>query len=275
MVKEYKMMRYLREELLPHRFCSGCGNGIVLNAFIRAIDGIGLDPTKIVCVSGIGCSSWIPSPYFKSDTLHTTHGRPIAFATGVKVMRPDLKVVVIAGDGDIAAIGGNHLIHAARRNIALFVIMVNNMIYGMTGGQVAPTTPKNIETSTTPYKNIEPPFKMAELVLACGATYVARWTTYHVLPLTKSIQKGIMKRGFSYIEVISQCPEYYGRRIGIRRGIDFLKMFKENSILLQEARLIPSEELEKKIVVGEFCDSEKPEFVSELQKINKQFEEEK
>jgi len=138
----HPLMKYLRSEIMPHRFCPGCGCGTVLNAFVHAVDEMGLDPVRMVCVSGIGCSSWIPSPYFRADTLHTTHGRPIAFATGVKIMRPDLTVVVIAGDGDVAGIGGNHLIHAARRNVDLSVFMVNNMIYGMTGGQVAPTTPR-------------------------------------------------------------------------------------------------------------------------------------
>ncbi len=258
---------YFREGSLPHRFCPGCGGGTILNVFANAVDGMGLDPRRMVCVSGIGCSAWIPSPHFRSDTLHTTHGRPIAFATGVKVMRPDLKVVVISGDGDISGIGGNHLIHAARRNIDLTVIMVNNMNYGMTGGQAAPTTPLGVVTSTTPHRNVEPPFKVAELVVAAGADCVARWTTYHVFPLMESIQHALQHKGFSFIEVISQCPENYGRRIGVRTATEFLTMFKEKSIRVENARELPDEELEDKFVVGQLSDLQRPEFVDQLYKL--------
>ena len=260
----HRLMDYVREEIMPHRFCVGCGCGTILNAFTNAVDGLDLDPSKMVCVSGIGCSSWIPSPYFKSDTLHTTHGRPIAFATGVKIMRPDLTVVVIAGDGDVAGIGGNHLIHAARRNIDLSVFMVNNMIYGMTGGQVAPTTPVGVRTTTTPHRNIEPAFKVADLVVTAGGSYVARWTTYHVFPLMESMQNAMKKRGFSFIEIISQCPENYGRRIGLRTGNDFLKKFKEQSIRVEKAQGMSEEELKDRIVIGRLRDVDRPEFVTKL-----------
>jgi 2-oxoglutarate ferredoxin oxidoreductase subunit beta len=218
----------------------------------------------MVCVSGIGCSSWIPSPYFKADTLHTTHGRPIAFATGVKIMRPDLTVVVIAGDGDIAGIGGNHLIHAARRNIDLNVFMVNNMIYGMTGGQVAPTTPEGIITTTTPHKNIEPPFRVADLVVAAGASYAARWTTYHVFPLMESMQNAMTRKGFSFIEIISQCPENYGRRIGLRTGNDFLKKFRDSAIRVDKTVNMTEEQLKDKIIIGRLCDRDRPELVTQM-----------
>jgi len=263
----HRLMDYVREEIMPHRFCVGCGCGTVLNAFVNAIEGLGLEPKKMVCVSGIGCSSWIPSPYFRSDTLHTTHGRPIAFATGVKVMRPDLKVIVIAGDGDVAGIGGNHLIHAARRNIDLSVFMVNNMIYGMTGGQVAPTTPTGVATSTTPYRNIEPAFKVADLVATAGASYVARWTTYHVFPLMESMQHAIRKKGFSFIEIVSQCPENYGRRIGLRTAKDFLNKFKDEAIRIEKAREMPEQELEDRIIIGKLCDRERPEFAGEMHRL--------
>ncbi len=263
----HRLMDYLREEIMPHKFCVGCGCGTVLNVFTNAIDDLGLDPKKMVCVSGIGCSSWIPSPYFKADTLHTTHGRPIAFATGVKIMRPDLTVIVIAGDGDIAGIGGNHLIHAARRNIDLTVLMVNNMIYGMTGGQVAPTTPIGVKTTTTPYRNVEPPFKVADLVATAGASYVARWTTYHVLPLKKSMQAAIEKKGFSFVEIISQCPDNYGRRIGLRSGVEFLKIFKEKSVRVEKIEKMSKEKLKDRIIIGKLQDDDRPEYVSELHKI--------
>ncbi|MEE8576688.1 MAG: thiamine pyrophosphate-dependent enzyme [candidate division Zixibacteria bacterium] len=266
----HRLMDYVREDIMPHRFCSGCGCGTVLNAFTNAVEGIDLDPLKMVCVSGIGCSSWIPSPYFKSDTLHTTHGRPIAFASGVKIMRPDLTVVVIAGDGDVAGIGGNHLIHAARRNIDLSVFMVNNMIYGMTGGQVAPTTPMGVITATTPHRNVEPPFRMADLVVAAGASYVARWTTYHVFPLMESMQNAMTRKGFSFVEIISQCPENYGRRIGLRTAIDFLNQFKEKAIRVEKSHGMSREELKDRIVIGKMCDEQRPEYVTELHKITRE-----
>ncbi|MFH1893749.1 MAG: thiamine pyrophosphate-dependent enzyme [Candidatus Zixiibacteriota bacterium] len=267
---QHRLIDYVRKDSLPHRFCVGCGCGTVLNVFLNAIDSLDLDPTQMVCVSGIGCSSWIPSPYFKSDTLHTTHGRPIAFATGVKIMRPDMKVVAIAGDGDIAGIGGNHLIHAARRNIDLTVFMVNNMIYGMTGGQAAPTTPEGVKTASTPYRNIEPPFKVADLVVAAGASYVSRWTTYHVFQLQKAMQDAMTRKGFSFIEIVSQCPENYGRRVGLRNGTSFLKKFKEQSVNISKAQTMSDDELQDKIVVGELCDQSRPEFVTELHRLTKE-----
>jgi 2-oxoglutarate ferredoxin oxidoreductase subunit beta len=263
----HPLMDYVREEIMPHRFCAGCGCGIVLNVFTHAVADLDLEPAKMVCVSGIGCSSWIPSPYFKADTLHTTHGRPIAFATGVKVMRPDLSVVVIAGDGDVAGIGGNHLIHAARRNIDLTVLMVNNMIYGMTGGQVAPTTPHGTRTSTTPHWNVESPFKVADLVAAAGASFAARWTTYQVFPLKSAIKKAISKKGFSFVEIVSQCPDNYGRRIGLRTAPEFLKMFKQRSVRVKKAQKMTEDELDGKIVVGELCDRNRPEFVTQLHEL--------
>ena len=263
----HRLMDYLREEIMPHRFCVGCGCGTILNVFANAVDELALQPGRMVCVSGIGCSAWIPSPYFKSDMLHTTHGRPIAFATGVKIMRPDLTVVVIAGDGDIAGIGGNHLIHAARRNIDLSVFMVNNMIYGMTGGQVAPTTPEGVKTATTPYRNVEPAFRAADLVAVAGASYVARWTTYHVFQLMRSMQQAMTKKGLSFIEIVSQCPENYGRRIGLRHGTDFLHRFKKQSVLIKKAQTMSEEELRDKIVVGQLCDKDRPEFVTRLHEL--------
>ena len=164
--REHGLLKYLRREILPTTHCPGCGCGQVLNAFVHAIDDLEIDPKTLISVTGIGCSSWIPSPYLKCDTLHTTHGRAVAFATGVKIIRPQSTVVVIAGDGDLAGIGGNHLIHAARRNVGLVVFLVNNYIYGMTGGQVSPTTPFGVATTTTPYSNAEYPMKIAELVAA-------------------------------------------------------------------------------------------------------------
>jgi 2-oxoglutarate ferredoxin oxidoreductase subunit beta len=266
--RKHRLMKYLREEIFPTKFCDGCGCGTVLNCYAHAIDELGLDPKNIVSVTGIGCSSWIPSPYLKCDTLHTTHGRPLAFATGVKVMKPDMDVVVIAGDGDIAGIGGNHLIHTARRNLDISVFLVNNYIYGMTGGQVSPTTPMGKRTTTTPYRNIEHPMRIAELVAAAGASYVARWTTYHVFPLMESMQNAFKKKGFSFIEIIAPCPTSYGRRVGMREGQDFLNWFKDKSVKIDKAKKMSEEELDDKIVIGKLVDREREEFTEALEKLN-------
>ncbi len=263
----YPMVRYLRREALPTALCPGCGGGTVLNAFANAVDDLGIDPRDLVVVSGIGCSAWIASPYFLADTLHTTHGRAIAFATGVKVGLPDKKVIVISGDGDIAGIGGNHLIHAARRNIDMTVVLVNNFIYGMTGGQVAPTTPFGAKTTTSPYRNIEHPLRIAETVTAAGASYVARWTTAHVYQLIESLKKALTVNGFSLVEVISQCPVQFGRRNGMKEPARMLRWFLKNSVSVKRARDMDSGELEGKFVVGEFVSVEKPEFVEELNKL--------
>lgn len=272
MNKENPLLSYLRREILPTAFCAGCGCGTVLNLFSRAVDELQINPKDLVCVTGIGCSSWIPSPYFKCDTLHTTHGRALAFATGIKIMKPHLKVVVIAGDGDIAAIGGNHLIHSARRNIGLSVFLVNNGIYAMTGGQVAPTTPHGVKTVTTPFGNPEPPMDVVNLVTAAGATYVARWTTYHVMQLKTAMKKALQKSGFSFIEIVSQCPVSYGKSVGMRSASEFLKMYKEKSISREEFSrgLQSAEDLTDKIVIGEFVDTDRPEFSSELRKVAEQ-----
>jgi 2-oxoglutarate ferredoxin oxidoreductase subunit beta len=219
-------------------------------------DSKGLCPfDKMVFVSGIGCGAWIPSPHFAADTLHTLHGRAIAYATGVKLVNPELKVVVISGDGDIAAIGGNHLIHAARRNITLTVICANNSIYGMTGGQVSPTTPQFAKTSTTVQGNPEPPFDLCQLVLACGATYVARYTPYHIRPLINSIKKALLTNGFSFIDVISPCPTQFGRRNQMASLYDMLMFLKANSINYAQAKNLTKEELKNKIVIGEFTNA--------------------
>lgn len=204
--------RYLRN--IPTSFCAGCGNGTILNCFVRAIDDLILAKEirqrDLLCVSGIGCSAWIPSPHFRGDTLHTTHGRAIAFATGAKVMNPKLQVTVFTGDGDGAAIGGNHLIHAARRNIPMVVILVNNLNYGMTGGQSAPTTPLHVRTSTYP-QHPEDPFDLSELVTGAGATYVARWSTFHVNEIITTMKEALLHPGFAFIEILSQCPTYAAR----------------------------------------------------------------
>jgi len=270
--QEHELLKYLRREILPTTHCPGCGCGQVLNAFVNAIDDLKIDPASIISVTGIGCSSWIPSPYLKCDTLHTTHGRAVAFATGVKVVRPESAVVVIAGDGDLAGIGGNHLIHAARRNVGLAVFLVNNYIYGMTGGQVSPTTPFGVPTTTTPYDNAEYPMKIAELVAAAGANYVARWTTYHIRKLTAAMKEALQKKGFCFVEIVSQCPVSYGRRVGLRDGVAFLEYFRDNSVGVKKAAGMSEQELEKKIVVGKLVERDRIEFTESLRRINERVE---
>ncbi|MCS7386390.1 MAG: 2-oxoacid:ferredoxin oxidoreductase subunit beta [Candidatus Methanomethylicota archaeon] len=271
---EHFAIKYLRKECLPTPFCPGCGIGIVINCFFKAIEELGYkDLRNFVFCSGIGCSAWIPSPHFKADSIHSLHGRSIPIALGVKLVKPHLKVVVFGGDGDLTGIGLNHLIHAARRNIEITVIMVNNMIYGMTGGQVAPTTPKGAKTTTTPYGNIEKPIDAVKLVKEAGAVYAARWTTYHVIPLKNSIKKALTKNGFSFIEVVSQCPTAYGRRAGFKNPAEMLKWFKENAIHIERAKAMRQEEIEGKIIVGEFADREAKGLSEKIHELIKQLQE--
>jgi len=255
----HPLERFLRKGMIPHIWCEGCGNGIILNCFVRALQEIEIDLNKVVVVSGIGCIGRL-SGYTNTDSYHTTHGRAIAFATGAKLANPELKVAVISGDGDLFAIGGNHFIHAARRNVDIQVICANNFNYGMTGGQYGPTTPLDAWTTTTPYGNIEHPFNLVHLAAASGAIYVARWTTLHVRRLTESIKKATQKQGFSFIEVVTPCPEIYGRRNKMATGIDMMNWFKTASEIRNysdpaEAKIAP-----EKIIVGEFIDIEKPTY---------------
>jgi 2-oxoglutarate/2-oxoacid ferredoxin oxidoreductase subunit beta len=268
--QHHRLLKYLRQEILPTTFCAGCGGGTVLNTFTTAIDEMGIDPKEMVCVTGIGCSSWIPSPYFLCDTLHTTHGRAIAFACGVKVMKPDMKVIIIAGDGDLAGIGGNHLIHAARRNIDITVFLVNNFIYGMTGGQVSPTTPFGIKTSTTPYRNVEHPMRIADLVAAAGASYVARWSTFHAFQLMEAMQTAIRKKGFGFIEIVSQCPVSFGKTAGMKDAVSNLKYLRDNSIAVADAKDMSEDELEGKFVVGRLVERNQAEFTDGLKNVNRE-----
>jgi len=250
---------YLREWMLPHIWCGGCGNGIILNCFLNAVKELNLDLNKLVVVSGIGCSGR-SSGYVNADGFHTTHGRAIAFATGVKLANPDLNVVVISGDGDLFAIGCSHFIHAARRNIDITVICANNFNYGMTGGQLGPTTPIGAYTTTSPYGNIEPPLNLVHLAAASGAVYVARWTACHVHRLRESIKKALRKEGFSFIEVISPCPEFYGRHSGMQRPIDMMRWLLEVSVVQHHVDPAEAVITPNRIVVGEFVDIERPSY---------------
>lgn len=250
--------KYLREEMMPHIFCNGCGLGNVLDYVLWAVEKEGLDLDKTVFLSGIGCSSRIPG-YINADALHTTHGRALAFATGVKMANPDLNVIVFTGDGDCFGIGGNHFIHALRRNLDITVIAVNNYIYGMTGGQVAPTTPEGHIGTTAPYGNIEPPFDMCEMAKAAGATYVARWPVFRPHQPINSIREGIRNKGLSFIEMMSPCTTAYGRRNRFRKIEDLWAFYEDKTILIEEYDKIDrfgteeeKEELDDKIKIGVF-----------------------
>jgi len=258
--------KYLRKQFFPTIWCAGCGNGIVLGAILRAIENIGWEKDNIVMVSGIGCSSRTPG-YVDFNTLHTTHGRSIGFATGVKFANPDFKVIVVTGDGDATAIGGNHFIHAARRNIDLTVILFNNYIYGMTGGQGSPTTPVGSKSTTTPYGNIDNPFDISRLAVAAGASYVARGTVYHATALNKLIENGMRKKGFSLIETLVNCQTYYGRPNDLKTPIRLLKWFKENSLSVKAADKLPPEKVKGKFLTGVFADIDKPEFCESYKKL--------
>jgi len=265
--------KYLRQDRLPHIFCPGCGIGPAMGCFLRAIDRDDIDPDKLAVVSGIGCSGRVAG-YVKLDSFHTTHGRAIPFATGLKLGNPELNVVVFSGDGDLAAIGGNHLIHAARRNITMTVICVNNLNYGMTGGQVGPTSPTDARTTTTPYGNFETPLNLPYLVSACGATYVARWTSLHVRQLEKAIVEAMAKPGFSFIEVIAPCPVVYGRLNKKPAGLDNMHYYQEKSVIRNGAHPKDVEmELDGPIVVGKFIDVERPTLEERLQKVSEKAKE--
>ena len=243
---------YLRPEVKSTPFCPGCGHGILMNLILRVIAGLQLNMKDLLFVSGIGCAAWIPSPHFNADTLHTLHGRAIAFATGAKMYNPKLKVIVISGDGDLTSIGGNHLIHAARRNINLTVICANNMIYGMTGGQVASTSPLGAFTATTGEGNPYRPFDLCRLVLGAGADYVARYSVTQPLALMAAIKKALGIEAFTFIEALSPCPTQFGRRNQTDSPVQMLKALMQNCITKEEAAGMDKATLKTKIVTGEF-----------------------
>lgn len=251
---------FLRMDRMPHIWCPGCGIGTTVNCFTRALIESKADLKNVAVVSGIGCTGRVAG-YVNLDSFHTTHGRAIPFATGLKLANPKLNVVVYSGDGDLFAIGGNHLIHAARRNIDLKVICVNNLIYAMTGGQTAPTTPNDVITATSPYGTFDPSFNLPYLVEAAGAVYVARWTTFHVRQLAKSMNEMFQKKGFGFIEVLSPCPTLYQRRNKMGDGLDAMKFYKEVS---KTKHGCPTSEVgltkAGEIIVGKFVDRDRPDY---------------
>jgi len=262
--------KYFRTDSLPHIWCPGCGNGIVTRAIVKAIDNLNLNQEDVCIVSGIGCSSRA-SGYLDFNTIHTTHGRALAFATGIKFANPNLHVIVITGDGDCAAIGGNHLIHAARRNIDLTTIVFNNNIYGMTGGQYSPTTPTGDKGTTAPYGNIDANFDLCELAKASGATYVSRSTVYGANMIIKQVEEGIKNKGFSFIETITICPTYYGRKNKKGDAVDMMNYLKENTVNKIAYEKLSEEKRKDKIIVGEIYKGQRPEYVEEYEKIIESF----
>ncbi|WP_028584522.1 2-oxoacid:ferredoxin oxidoreductase subunit beta [Desulfogranum mediterraneum] len=258
---------YLRHnKKFPHVWCPGCGNGIVMAALLRAVYRMELSKDEVVLASGIGCSGRMPT-YLDFNTLHTTHGRALTYATGVKLANPALNVVAIMGDGDATAIGGNHFIHAARRNLNLTAIIINNSIYGMTGGQYSPTTPFGSTSTTSLYGHIEHAFSIAELAVTAGASFVARATVFHGELLDRLIEQAMEKRGFAVVEVISNCHVQYGRRNKLGNAVEMLQSFKENSVTVTRAAKLSAEELEGKTTVGVLTDREMPISTEEYQKV--------
>ncbi len=260
------MSGVLRMERMPHIWCPGCGIGSEVNAFAEAIKRSGIDHNKLVVVSGIGCTGRVAG-YVDFDSIHTTHGRAIPVATGIKLANPELTVVVFSGEGDLVGIGGNHLIHAARRNMDIVVICNNNFTYGMTGGQVTPTTPTSAITSTTPYGNYEYPFSLPLLADAAGATYIARWTSVNVRNITQSMEEALVHKGFSFIEIISPCTTLYLRRNRLGDGVDMLQYYQENTVLKHGCDTRETAiDFQGKIVVGKFVDKAKPTYLEAVDK---------
>ncbi|RPI82688.1 MAG: 2-oxoacid:ferredoxin oxidoreductase subunit beta [Chloroflexi bacterium] len=265
--EQHSAHNYLRPtKKFPNVWCPGCGIGIVMGSLIRAVDHLGLEKDNVALISGIGCTGRMPV-YTDFNTMHTTHGRALAFATGLKLARPEMEVIVVMGDGDALAIGGNHFIHAARRNMDITAIVVNNNIYGMTGGQYSPTTPLDSRATTAPYGNIEPPMPIADLAAAAGASYVARTTVYHAVEMDRYIEQAVSKKGFSMIEVVSYCHTTYGRINKLGSAVDMMRALKENSVSLTAAEKLPPEEREKKVVRGVLRNIDKPGYVELYDKV--------
>jgi 2-oxoglutarate ferredoxin oxidoreductase subunit beta len=263
--------RYLRHaKKFPHIWCPGCGNGIVLGALLRAIHGLGWKNDDVVLVSGIGCSSRAPV-YVDFNTLHTVHGRGLAFATGIKLAKPRLNVAAIMGDGDAVGIGGNHFIHACRRNIDVTAVVVNNFVYGMTGGQQSPTTPTGARTATSVRGAIDQPFDIGRLASAAGATFVARSTTYHVREFEAILTRAFTHCGFAVVEVIAACPTCYGRRNSLGGPVEMMRWQKEAAIPAEDAASLSPEELRGRIVVGVLLEREAPEYGAEYARLREAF----
>jgi 2-oxoglutarate ferredoxin oxidoreductase subunit beta len=261
--------KYLRhDKKFPHVWCPGCGIGIMLGSLIRAIDECGYDKDDIALVSGIGCTGRLPV-YVDFNTLHTTHGRALTFATGIKLAKPGMKVIVVMGDGDAVAIGGNHFIHAARRNIDISAIILNNSVYGMTGGQYSPTTPYGMKTTTSSHTNVEQSFNISELAVTAGAVFVARGTVYHARMLDSLMEKAFQKKGFSVVEVIGHCHTQYGRLNRMGSAVEMMTWQKDHAVTIEKAAQMKEEELKDKFRIGILVDKELPVFHEEYEKVRK------
>ena len=260
MLKVNPLRRYLREGSLPHFFCPGCGVAQVMNFFLCAADGIKLDFDKFVAIGGVGCTARIPV-YLNAEALHGIHGRTLPWATGIKLHNPELKVVIFAGDGDAVAIGGNHFIQAARRNLDVTMIVVNNLNFAMTGGQVAPTTLLDLTTTTTPYGNREPPFDLCQLAISAGATFVSRWSTRKSYQAIKAIKRALQHKGFAMVEIVSQCPINFGRRaLGTSDPSEGIQWIEERSVIIKKARELSEQERLNRFILGNFVEKHKPIF---------------
>jgi len=264
LAEQHPIAPYLRMDRMPHIWCPTCGIGTVVRCYAKALEESGVDLDKASIVSGIGCTGRVAG-YMKLDAFHTTHGRAIPFATGLKLARPELLVTVFSGDGDLSGIGGNHFIHTARRNMDLLVILVNNFIYGMTGGQNAPTTPLTARSSTMPFGNFERPFSLPHLAASCGATYVARWTSLHIRRMTKSFKEAIQRKGFRFVEVIAPCSTLYARLNKLGTGFDLMRFYHDNAEIRHGADTRDVDiGFQDKIVCGKFIDEERPTFLEAM-----------
>ncbi|HOV91396.1 MAG TPA: 2-oxoacid:ferredoxin oxidoreductase subunit beta [Syntrophorhabdaceae bacterium] len=262
--------KYLRhDKKFPHVWCPGCGIGIMLGALIRAIDKCGFTKDEVVLVSGIGCTGRLPV-YVDFNTLHTTHGRALAFATGVKLANPNLKVIVIMGDGDAVAIGGNHFIHSARRNIDLTAIILNNSVYGMTGGQYSPATPYGMKTTTSPVFHVEQAFNIAELAVTAGAPFVGRGTVYHARLLDSLMEKAFIKKGFAVVEVISHCHTQFGKLNKMGSAVEMMEWQRDHAVTVEKAAQMKDEELKDKFRIGILVDKELPAYLDQYENIRQQ-----
>ncbi len=260
-IEEHPVAPFLRMDRIPHIWCPTCGIGTAVKCFATALEESKVDLDKTCVVSGIGCTGRVAG-YMKLDAFHSTHGRAIPFATGLKLGRPELLVIVFSGDGDLAGIGGNHFIHAARRNMDLLVILVNNFIYGMTGGQNAPTTPLTAKTSTMPYGNYERPFNLPHLAASCGATYVARWTSLHIRRMTKSFKEALNRKGFRFIEIIAPCSTLYARLNKLGTGFNLMQFYHDNAEIRHGADTRDLDiGYQDEIICGKFIDEERPTFL--------------
>lgn len=262
---------YIRSRFFPHIWCAGCGHGTVLNALLQAVERLGLDKSSTVMVSGIGCSSRMPG-YVDFHSLHTLHGRALAFATGLKMSKPELTVLAPMGDGDALAIGGNHFIHACRRNIDITAIVLNNRIYGMTGGQFSPLSGQGILASTAPHGSIDANFDVVNLAVGAGATFVARGTTYHVLELQKLLEKSIRHKGFSVVEVLSPCPTHFGRKNRQGDAVQMMEWLKDNTVKrrAQAAETSETPDTPEAIQRGVFVDEQRPEYCEQYARVVEQ-----